>query len=93
MDQPDEHFSPFDMERKWLNTVFCTSANGGALKMADDKSKQDNRDRSKVSSNDEYEIQYLMTKYDLSRNRALELIIKHNRSRKEIERELEAVDI
>jgi hypothetical protein len=61
--------------------------------MADDKSKQDNRDRSKVSSSEEYEVQYLMTKYDLSRNRALELIIKHNRSRKEIERELEAVDI
>ena len=52
--------------------------------MADDKSKQDNRDRSKVSSSEEYEVQYLMTKYDLSRNRALELIIKHNRSRKEI---------
>jgi hypothetical protein len=61
--------------------------------MADDKSKKDNRDRSKVSSGEEYEVQYLMTKYDLSRNRALELIVKHNHSRKEIERELEAVDI
>ena len=57
--------------------------------MADDKSKQDNRDRSKVSSSEEY----LMTKYDLSRNRALDLIAKHGGSRKNIERELEAVNI
>jgi len=50
--------------------------------MADDKSKQDNRDRSKVSSSEDYEVEYLMTKYDLSRNRALDLIAKHGRSRK-----------
>jgi len=48
--------------------------------MADDKSKQDNRDRSKVSSSDDYEVEYLMTKYDLSRNRAFDLIAKHGRS-------------
>ncbi|UXN67041.1 DUF3606 domain-containing protein (plasmid) [Phyllobacterium sp. A18/5-2] len=53
--------------------------------MADDKSKQDNRDRSKVSPSEEYEIEYLMTKYDLSKNRARELIAKHGGSRKKIE--------
>ncbi len=35
--------------------------------MADDKSKRDNRDRSKVSAGEDYEVNYLMTKYDLSR--------------------------
>ncbi|CAN7570905.1 DUF3606 domain-containing protein [Phyllobacterium sp. LjRoot231] len=61
--------------------------------MADDKSKQDNRDRSKVSSSEDYEVEYLMTKYDLSKNRALELIAKHGGSRKNIERELDAINI
>lgn len=36
--------------------------------MADDKNNQDNRDRSKVSPSDDYEVQYLMTKFDLSKN-------------------------
>lgn len=61
--------------------------------MSDDKSKRDNRDRSKVSASEEYEVQYLMTKYDLSENRALELIAKHGGSRKKIETELDAVNI
>ncbi len=61
--------------------------------MADDKTKRDNRDRSKVSSSEDYEVQYLMTKYDLSKNRALELIAKHGGNRKKIESELDAVNI
>ena len=61
--------------------------------MADDKSKQDNRDRSKVSSSEDYEVEYLMTKYDLSISRALELIIKHGGNRENIERELDAINI
>jgi hypothetical protein len=61
--------------------------------MTDNKSKRDNRDRSKVSSSENYEVEYLMTKYDLSRNRALELIIKHGGNRKNIETELDAVNI
>jgi hypothetical protein len=56
--------------------------------MADDKNNQDNRDRSKVSSSDDYEAQYLMTKFDVSKNRAVELIIKHAGSRTKIEAEL-----
>ncbi|PSH68681.1 DUF3606 domain-containing protein [Phyllobacterium brassicacearum] len=61
--------------------------------MADDKSKRDNRDRSKVSAGEDYEVNYLMTKYDLSRNQALDLIAKHGGNRKKIESELAAVDI
>ena len=61
--------------------------------MADNKSKRDNRDRSKVSSSEDYEVQFLMTKYDLSKNRALELIAKHGGNRQKIESELEAVNI
>lgn len=40
-----------------------------------------------------YEVEYLMAKYDLSINRALELIAKHGGTRKNIERELDAVNI
>jgi hypothetical protein len=65
----------------------------GSVAMTDDKSKQDNRDRAKVSASEDYEVNYLMTKYDLSRNQALDLIAKHDGNRKKIERELSAVDI
>lgn len=61
--------------------------------MADDKSKRDNRDRATVSASEDYEIQYLMSKWDISKNRALELIKKHDGSRSKIESELNAVDI
>lgn len=56
--------------------------------MVDNKQKMDNRDRSKVSASEDYEVEYLMTKFDLSKNRALELIAKHGGSRKKIEFEL-----
>jgi hypothetical protein len=58
--------------------------------MPDDKSKRDNRDRSQVAAGEDYEVQYLMTKHDLSRNRALELIAKHGGNRKRIESELKS---
>jgi len=61
--------------------------------MADNKSKRDNRDRTRVSSSEDYEVEYLVTKYDLSKNRALELIAKHGGNRQKIESELEAVNI
>ena len=85
--------SPLRMERKSPSTVVQVIKPMECTQMADDKSKQDNRDRSKVSSSEDYEVEYLMTKYDLSRNRALDLIAKHGGSRKNIERELEAVNI
>jgi hypothetical protein len=56
--------------------------------MTDNKLNQDNRDRSEVSSSEDYEVEYLMAKFDVSKNRALELIIKHAGSRKKIESEL-----
>jgi hypothetical protein len=56
--------------------------------MSDDKSKQDDRDRSTLSAEEPYEVDYFMTKHDISRDRALELIKKHDGSRKKIESEL-----
>ena len=56
--------------------------------MTDDKLKQDNRDSLKVSASEDYEVEYLMSKFDISRNRALELISKHGGSRHKIEAEL-----
>jgi hypothetical protein len=61
--------------------------------MTDDKSKRDNRDRSRVSASEDYEVEYLMSKYDISKNRALDLIAKHAGNRRNIESELNSVDI
>lgn len=60
--------------------------------MTDDKSKQDNRDRAKVSASADYEVEYLMSKFDISKNRALDLIAKHGGNRKKIENELSAIN-
>lgn len=56
--------------------------------MTDNKLKQDDRDGSRVSSGGDYEVAYLMAKFNISKNRALELIIKHAGSRKKIDAEL-----
>jgi hypothetical protein len=56
--------------------------------MADNRQKQANRDRSKVSTSEDHEVEYLMFKFDISKKRALELIIKHGGSRKNVEAEL-----
>ena len=55
--------------------------------MADDKSKTDNRDRSKVAGNEDYEVQYLAEKMDISVNQARELIRQHGNDRATLERE------
>jgi hypothetical protein len=73
---------------KTTEYCFAVKLETGGIQMADNKNNQDNRDRSQVSSRDDYEVQYLMTKFDLSKSRALELIIKHAGSRKKIELEL-----
>lgn len=49
--------------------------------MADDKSKQDERDRSRVSSEEEYEVQYLAERGAITRAQARELIAKHGNNR------------
>jgi hypothetical protein len=55
--------------------------------MADDKSKQDNRDRSQVASDEEYEVQYLADQAGISRAQARELISKHGNDRETLMRE------
>ncbi|MEK1891409.1 MAG: DUF3606 domain-containing protein [Phyllobacterium sp.] len=56
--------------------------------MSDDTTEQDNRDRSQVSASEDYEIEFLMSKHDISKNRVLELMRKHGGSRMKIEQEL-----
>lgn len=55
--------------------------------MADDKSKTDNRDRSKVAGGEDYEVQYLAEKMDISVNQARELIRQHGNDRVTLARE------
>ena len=57
--------------------------------MAQTKPKNDNRVISKASSKEDYDVQYLMIKYDLNPQRARELIAKHGGNREKIEAELE----
>lgn len=56
--------------------------------MADNRQKQDNRDRSKVSASEDYGVVYRVLKFAASKKRALELIIKHGGNRENVEAEL-----
>ena len=49
--------------------------------MADDKSKQDNRDRSKVAGDEEYEIGYFASKFGLSLDDVRDLIKQYGNDR------------
>lgn len=42
--------------------------------MADDKSKQDGRDRAKVSSTEQYEVRYFAEKHGISADEARDII-------------------
>jgi hypothetical protein len=55
--------------------------------MADDKSKQDFRDRSRVAGDEEYEVGYFASKFGLSIPQVRELIAKHGNDRETLERE------
>ncbi|MBB3148675.1 hypothetical protein FHS21_005123 [Phyllobacterium trifolii] len=55
--------------------------------MADNRQKQDNRDRSKVAASEDYGVACRVLKFGASKKRALELIIKHGGSRKNFEAE------
>ncbi|MER9625707.1 DUF3606 domain-containing protein [Mesorhizobium sp. M0222] len=55
--------------------------------MPDDKSKTDNRDRSRVSGDEEYEVGYLASKFGLSIPDVRQLIMKHGNDRDTLERE------
>lgn len=49
--------------------------------MSDDKSKQDERDRNKVSGSEGYEVQYFAEKHGISMDQARELIQRHGNDR------------
>ncbi|TIN15654.1 MAG: DUF3606 domain-containing protein, partial [Mesorhizobium sp.] len=53
--------------------------------MPDDKSKTDNRDRSRVAGDEEYEIGYLASKFGLSIPEVRQLIAKHGNDRDTLE--------
>jgi hypothetical protein len=49
--------------------------------MSDDKHKQDNRDRSRVSGSEEYEVAYFAEKHGLTLQQGRELIAQHGNQR------------
>ncbi len=49
--------------------------------MADDKSKTDNRDRSKVAGGEDYEIAYLAEKAGITPEQARELVKRYGNNR------------
>ncbi|RVC49049.1 DUF3606 domain-containing protein [Mesorhizobium sp.] len=55
--------------------------------MADDKSKTYFRDRDRVSGDEEYEVGYLASKFQLTIPEVRELIAKHGNDRETLERE------
>lgn len=57
--------------------------------MSDDKGKRDNRDRSKVARDEEYEIGYVASKFGLSLDQVRALIAEFGNDRDTIEREAE----
>lgn len=54
--------------------------------MPDDKSKQDSRDRDRVSAQDEYEVSYFASKFNLSTDEVLDLIKRYGNDRETLER-------
>jgi hypothetical protein len=56
--------------------------------MADNKDLRDGRDRSRVAGDEEYEIQYIAEKFNVSAEEVRRLIEKVGNSREEIERYL-----
>jgi len=54
--------------------------------MADDKSKQDNRDRSRVAGDEDYEIQHLAERAGITSSQARELIKRYGNDRETLEK-------
>ena len=54
--------------------------------MADDKSKQDNRDRSQVAGGEDYEVRHFAEANGISVEQAEQLIARHGNDREELER-------
>ncbi|MDW6020646.1 DUF3606 domain-containing protein [Mesorhizobium sp. BAC0120] len=59
--------------------------------MADDKSKQDKRDRDRVAGDEDYEVRYFANSNGISVDQARELIRKHGNDRKTLEREAKSL--
>jgi hypothetical protein len=55
--------------------------------MSDDKNQTDNRDRSQVAGDEEYEVGYVASKFGLSTVQVRELIAEFGNDRDVIERE------
>jgi hypothetical protein len=53
--------------------------------MADDKSKQDNRDRSQVAGGEDYKVRHFAEQNGISVEQAEQLIARHGNSREELE--------
>ena len=49
--------------------------------MADDKSKQDGRDRSRVAAGQDYEIDHFARQHGITPNEARKLVAKHGNNR------------
>lgn len=54
--------------------------------MPDDKSKTDQRDRSRVAAGDEYEVLYMVEQAGITRQQALELIKRYGNDRETLMR-------
>jgi hypothetical protein len=54
--------------------------------MPDDKSKTDQRDRSRVAADDEYEVLYMVEQAGITRQQALELIKRYGNDRETLMR-------
>ena len=55
--------------------------------MADNPQQQDNRDRSRVSGSEDYEIRYFADENGISMEQARELISRHGNDRETLNRE------
>jgi len=54
--------------------------------MSDDKSKQDNRDRSQVAAGEDYEVRHFAEQNGISIEQAEQLIARHGNDREALER-------
>ena len=54
--------------------------------MADDKTKMDQRDRSRVAGDEDYEVAYFASRHGISQDEARTLIKKHGNNREELEK-------
>ena len=59
--------------------------------MADDKSKRDNRDRSRVAGGEDYEVQYLAEQTGITAEQARTLIRRHGNNREKLMQEAKLI--